>query len=258
MTSGRTPPRLSIIIPAHNEARRLPKSLCRLHEYLSNQTYSWEIIVVSNASNDGTEAVVRKMAVDIPGLQLITLTGRGKGLAVRAGALRSWGEVVFLCDADLSMPPENLAEFLSAIGIFDIVVGSREAAGSQRFDEPWRRHVMGRVFNYLVQVLAVRGISDTQCGFKAFRRTAADHLFGQQFVTGWGFDVELLFLAQKYGYTMTEIGINWYFDADSRVRPGVDTLNMVTELVMIRVRDVLRRYQPPSLPSPTSGETHAG
>jgi dolichyl-phosphate beta-glucosyltransferase len=104
---------------------------------------------------------------------------------------------------------------------------------------------MGRVFNYLVRSLAVPGIADTQAGFKAFRREAADHLFGQQFVTGWGFDVELLYLARKFGYRMTEIPIDWYFDADSRVRPGVDTLNMVTEVLMIRLRDLLRRYQPP-------------
>jgi dolichyl-phosphate beta-glucosyltransferase len=243
--SVRTPPRLSIVIPAHNEERRLPRTLERLHAYLATQTYTWEIIVVGNACTDGTERVVRSYAQTIPGLQLISLAGRGKGLAVRAGAIRSWGEVVFLCDADLSMPPETLDTFMDAIENADVVVGSREAPGARRFDEPGRRHVMGRVFNYLVRSLAVPGIADTQAGFKAFRREVADHLFGQQFVTGWGFDVELLYLARKFGYRMTEIPIDWYFDADSRVRPGVDTLNMVTEVLMIRLRDLLRRYQPP-------------
>jgi dolichyl-phosphate beta-glucosyltransferase len=249
--SVRKPPRLSIIIPAYNEAQRLPRTLERLHAYLSGQPYTWEIIVVSNASVDATEDVVRSYARSIPGLQLISLTGRGKGLAVRAGAIRSWGEVVFVCDADLSMPPESIARFMEAIESHDVVVGSREAPGARRFDEPWRRHVMGRVFNYLVRTLAVRGMADTQAGFKAFRRAAADHLFGQQFLTGWGFDVELLFLAQKFGYSMKEIPIDWYFDADSRVRPGVDTLNMVTEVLMIRLRDLLRRYRP--APSHSAG-----
>ncbi len=258
VTNGRRAPRLSIVIPAHNEVRRLPETLARLHHYLREQPYSWEIIVVSNASTDGTEALVREMAGTIPGLQLLTLTGRGKGLAVRAGAIRSWGEVVFLCDADLSMPPETLAQFLGVIETCDIVVGSREAAGATRYGEPWQRHLMGRVFNHLVQWLAVKGIKDTQCGFKAFRRTAADHLFGQQFVTGWGFDVELLYLAQKYGYRVKEIGIDWYFDADSRVRPGIDTLNMATELLMIRLRDLLRRYQPAPSRATPSVEEHVG
>jgi dolichyl-phosphate beta-glucosyltransferase len=152
------------------------------------------------------------------------------------------------------MPPDSIARFMAAIEAFDVVVGSREAAGARRYHEPPHRHVMGRIFNYLVQTLAVRGIKDTQCGFKAFRRGVADHLFGQQYITGFGFDVELLYLAQKFGYSMTEIGIDWYFDDDSRVRPGVDTLNMVTEVLMIRLRDLMRRYQPPS----RSGRSHAG
>lgn len=240
----RRPPRLSIIIPAYNEARRLPSSLCRLHEYLRGQDISWEIIVVSNGSTDGTEELVRERIPNVPGLQLMTMTGRGKGMAARAGALRSWGEVVVTCDADLSMPPENLKRFLEAIEDADVVIGSREAPGARRFDEPWKRHVMGRVFNHLVRLLAVRGIRDTQCGFKAFRRDVADHLFGQQYLTGFGFDVELLYLAQKFGYRVVELPIDWYFDADSRVQPGIDTMNMVSEVAMIRLRDLLRRYRP--------------
>ncbi|MGH2443176.1 MAG: glycosyltransferase, partial [Chloroflexota bacterium] len=232
----------------------LPDTLSRLHRYLEIQSYTWEIIVVSNASTDGTEEVVREFARSVAGVQLIALTGKGKGLAVRAGAIRSWGEVVFICDADLSMPPETLQTFLELIEHHDIVVGSREAAGAKRYDEPVKRHVMGRVFNYLVQVLAVRGIKDTQAGFKAFRRGAANHLFGQQYITGFGFDVELLYLARKFHYTIIELPIDWYFNSDSRVRPGIDTLNMVTEVIMVRIRDALRRYQPPSPATVQSGE----
>lgn len=252
--SARQPPRLSIVIPAYNEARRLPSTLSRLHAYLRDQVYSWEIIVVSNASVDGTDDLVRELTAEIPGLQLISLTGKGKGLAVRTGAIRSWGDIVFLCDADLSMPPESIAAFMDAIEHADVVVGSREAAGARRFDEPWHRHLMGRIFNRVVSLCAVRGIQDTQCGFKAFRRAAADHLFGQQFLTGFGFDVELLFLARKFGYRMVEIPIDWYFNDDSRVRPGVDTLNMVTEVFMIRLRDVLRRYRPLQPGQPSCGD----
>jgi len=228
---------------------RLPATLYRLRSYLADQAYSSEIIVVSNGSSDGTDEVVRSTIPDMPGLQLITLAGKGKGMAVRAGAVRSWGDIVFICDADLSMPPETLPQFMEAIESTDIVIGSREAPGARRFHEPWQRHLMGRIFNYLVRLLAVRGLADTQCGFKAFRREAADDLFGRQFVTGWAFDVELLYLARKFKYSIVEIPIDWYFDTDSRVKRGVDTLNMVGEVMMIRWRSLLGRYSSSRLPA---------
>jgi dolichyl-phosphate beta-glucosyltransferase len=239
---GRETPKLSIVIPALNEAERLPKTLSRLNEYLAGRTFTWEILVVSNGSTDATEDVVRAVAENMPCLRLLAIAERGKGIAVRTGALASRGEIVFTCDADLSMPPELLERFLSAADGADIVVGSREATGARRFGEPSYRHVMGRVFNYVVKLLAVRGIADTQCGFKAFRRQAAWHLFSQQTVNGFGFDVETLYLARKFGYSVDEIGIDWHFDADSRVRPGIDTLTMLSEVLMIRLRDLFGRY----------------
>lgn len=245
-------PHLSIVIPAFNEARRLPGTLRRLHAYLAIQTYTWEIIVASNGCTDHTDAVVREAARTVPHLHLLTLAERGKGLATREGAMESRGEIVFLCDADLSMPPEELAEFLEAIETVDIVAGSREAPGSHRYHEPWHRHLMGRVFNWLVQIVAVRGIQDTQCGFKAFRRTAAQELFSRQILKGFGFDVELLYLAQKLGFSVRELPIEWYFDADTRVRPGIDSLNMFGELLMLKVRDLQGRYDAPRS-SPASG-----
>lgn len=251
-----SPTFLSVVIPALNEAGRLPSTLERLYQYLSDQHYTWEIIVVSNGSTDGTEEVVREAAERIPNLDLVTLRQRGKGVASRFGALRSRGEIVFLCDADLSMPPENLARFIDTIQSVDIVVGSREAPGARRYDEPGYRHVMGRVFNTLVRLLAVPGVEDTQCGFKAFRRQAADELFDRQMITGFGFDVELLYLARKYGYRMAELGIEWHFNDDTRVRAGADTLNMLGELLMIRYRDLIGRYRR-TIPA-TEGTTRAG
>ncbi len=246
--------RLSIVIPAYNEAKRLPATLSRLRAYLGRQTYDYEIIVVSNGSADGTDLVVMQAQEDAPDLRLIVLTERGKGLAARAGALQSVGSIIFICDADLSMPPENLQRFLDAIQFADVVVGSREAPGATRYREPWQRHVMGRVFNRLVQMLAVPGIEDTQCGFKAFRRAVARDLFGQQSVTGWGFDVELLYLAGKYGYVVHELGIDWHYDADSRVRPGHDTLSMLVEIVKIRLRDAAGGYRNKGEVAPTGGD----
>lgn len=239
---GRSP-FLSVVIPAFNEEHRLEPTLRRLHEYLGSQDYSWEIVVVSNGSTDDTSGLVRRISAEMPNLQLIDLSERGKGIASRTGALHSRGDIVFLCDADLSMPPQALGAFLHAIERADVVAGSREAQGSKRYLEPWHRHFMGRVFNRLVQTIAVKGIEDTQCGFKAIRRAAANDLFSEQRLNGFAFDVELLYLAQKYGYRIEELGIEWHFDDDSRVRPGVDTLGMVKELVMIRIRDAFGVYR---------------
>lgn len=241
--AGEERPRLSVVIPAYNEARRLPATLTRLDQYLAGRDYRYEIIVVSNGSTDGTDEVVRAAAARMPSLRLIVAPGKGKGLASRVGALQSLGEVVFLCDADLSMPPHLLESFLASTADADVVIGSREALGARRFNEPWYRHLMGRVFNYLVRLIAVRGISDTQAGFKAFRRAAADALFSLQTINGWGFDVELLFLARRLGLRVAELPIDWHFDSDTRVRPGVDTLSMMSEVLMIRLRDIAGRYR---------------
>ncbi|GAC1469800.1 MAG: glycosyltransferase family 2 protein [Chloroflexota bacterium] len=237
-------PLLSIVIPAFNEAERLPVTLDRLRVYLDSQKYEWEIIVVSNGSTDCTDRVVIDYARKCTRVRLETLRERGKGRATRFGALKSAGEVVFLCDADLSMPPETIAAFLHVLREADVVAGSREGKGSRRYNEPRHRHVMGRVFNYLVQALAVPGVQDTQCGFKAFQADAARDLFEQQTLNGFGFDVELLYLARKYGYRVRELGIPWYFDADTRVRPGIDTIDMLRELLMLRFRDARGAYRP--------------
>ncbi|HZS93450.1 MAG TPA: dolichyl-phosphate beta-glucosyltransferase [Chloroflexota bacterium] len=241
---ARACPDLSIVIPAYNEAQRLPPSLWRLAAYLADAPYRFEIVVVSNGSDDGTEDVVRGLVPAIPGLRLVVETRRGKGLAVRRGIEASRGQIVLLCDADLSMPPEHISDFLASLAHVDVVVGSREAPGARRIGEPWHRHVMGRVFNALVRGLAVPGIDDTQCGFKAFRRDAAETLARRQTINGFGFDVELLYLARKYGYRMKELPITWHFDPASRVRPGIDTFHMLRELITIRLRDLRGAYGP--------------
>lgn len=202
-------------------------------------------MVAVNGSTDDTEGVVQRAALTRPNVRLVTTSVRGKGVAVKTGALQSRGEVVFICDADLSMPPATLSAFLEAINEADVVVGSREAPGAKRYNEPWKRHLMGRIFNFLVQRIAVQGIEDTQCGFKALRREAAHDLFSQQTLAGFGFDVEMLYLARKYGYRIKELGIDWYFDADTRVQPGTDTLDMLGEMLLMRLRDLQGRYRAP-------------
>src|SRR5581483_7913623 len=132
--------------------------------------------------------------------------------------------------------------FLDDLTESDIVIGSREIVGATRFDEPAHRHLMGRVFNRLVQTVLLPGIEDSQCGFKAFRRDAANDLFSRQTVTGFGSDAEILYLARKRNYRIGERGIPWYFDRDTRVRPVMDSVRMVGEIVRVRLRDLLGRY----------------
>jgi dolichyl-phosphate beta-glucosyltransferase len=237
---------LSLVIPAYNEERRLPRTLAEIRRYQARFAGQIEVVVVDDGSADGTVALVKREAARMPGLHLIERPHRGKGAAVRAGMLAARHPWIILCDADLSMPVDQLDRFIAVLdsGV-DIAVGSREADGSRRYDEPARRHVMGRVFNLLVRMLVVRGLDDTQCGFKGFRRSVARDLFSHQRLDGFGFDAEVLFLAQKRGYSMQEVPIDWHFDADSRVRPGVDTVKMTLDLLRIRYYDLRGDYHRP-------------
>ncbi|MBN1317383.1 MAG: glycosyltransferase family 2 protein [Anaerolineales bacterium] len=232
---------LSIIIPAHNEENRLPESLDKINAFLSQQTYTCEIIVVENGSSDDTIGVVERFAAEKPYIKLIVVDTRGKGLAVKSGMLAAQGDFRFICDTDLSMPIEEIAKFLPAdrgagtcLESFDVAIGSREAFGAVRYDEPWHRHFMGRVLNAIIKIFAVRGFEDTQCGFKMFSRAAAEDLFRVQTLSGIGFDIELLFVAKKRGYTILEIPINWYFNPDSRMRLVRDSLTALLEIYKIR------------------------
>jgi hypothetical protein len=167
----------------------------------------------------------------------------GKGRAVRTGMLEGRGRVVVFCDADFSMPVEELCRLYEAVESgADVAIGSREVPGARRIGEPWRRHLMGRVFNVLVRVLAVPGLEDTQCGFKAFRQVVAHDLFERQLITGWAFDVEVLFLATHRGYRVREVPITWVYDASSRVSPLRDTIAMLRELLNVRMNAWRGRY----------------
>jgi glycosyltransferase involved in cell wall biosynthesis len=230
-----TSPFLSIIIPAHNEERRLPPTLAKIDAFLAQQSYSAEVIVVENGSVDRTAAVVRDFASAHPYVSLMQEAQRGKGIAVRRGMLAARGEYRFICDADLSMPIEEVNKFLPPVlNGCAVAIGSREAPGARRYHEPAYRHLMGRVFTGIVKLLAVRGFEDTQCGFKCFRADVARDIFSVQRLNGMSFDVEALFIAQRRGYKIVEVPINWYFSAESRVRLIDDSLRMVGELIEVR------------------------
>ena len=213
----------------------MPGSLDKITAFLATQTYAYEVIIVENGSADDTVGVARRYGERFPCIRLYQETARGKGLAVRRGMLEARGRYRFICDADLSMPIEEISKFLPpALDGYDVAIASREARGAIRYDEPWYRHVIGRIFNLLIQLIAVRGFEDTQCGFKCFRDEVAEDLFNVQTLNGIGFDVELLFVAQKRGYKIIEVPIHWYYSAESRMRLVRDSLRAVAELIAIR------------------------
>ncbi|MBI4294871.1 MAG: glycosyltransferase family 2 protein [Chloroflexi bacterium] len=228
-------PFLSVVIPAYNEERRIVASLRQVLDYLAGQSYHSEVLVVDDGSSDSTAAQVAKLVAGSRILSLLREQHRGKGHAVKAGMLAARGQYRFLCDADLSMPVEQLARFLPPqLQDYDIAIGSREAAGARRIGEPRPRHLMGRVFNLMVRWLAVPGISDTQCGFKCFRDQAAQVLFPRQSLDGFGFDVEVLFLARKRRMKLVEVPIDWYYRSESKVRPFRHSLSMLNEVLRVR------------------------
>ena len=238
------PPLLSIIIPAFNEERRIVSTLERVLAYLGSQSYAAEVLVVDDGSTDATATLVRRFEGDDSTVRLLTTAHRGKGHAVRVGMLQAQGRYRFLCDADLAMPIEQVQRFLPPplTGV-DVAVGSREAPTARRFNEPPYRHLMGRVFNAIVRLLAVRGIRDTQCGFKCYRGEIVEHLFGQQRLDGFGFDVEVLFIAQRSGLRLVEVPIDWHHQPESKVRPVWDTVAMLRETVLVRWRHLRGRYR---------------
>jgi len=222
-------------VPAYNEERRLPTTLPQIIAFAESQEYAAEVLVVDNASTDRTSDVVREIAAEHPVVSLHQQPIQGKGAAVRKGIFEGRGEYLFICDADLAMPIEETNKFVPpALSDYDVAIASREAPGAVRYNEPEYRHLMGRVFNFIVRLLAVPGIQDTQCGFKCFSRQAAHDLFSIQTIDGWAFDVELLHVALRRKYRVVEVPINWYYGADSRISPIRDSLNMLREVWRIR------------------------
>ena len=239
-------PFLSVIIPAYNESGRIIATLRTLSRYLLGQPFTWEVITVDDGSEDDTAEIVKQWSAGRDRFKLERIRHAGKGAAVRHGMLVAQGEYRFMCDADLAMPIDHLSDFLRYMSEgHDIVIGSRQIAGANRYGEPQSRHLLGRAFNKLVQMLAVRGFHDTQCGFKCFSAAAADALFPIQRTTGWGFDVELLFLAKKQGLRVLEIPIDWRHDSDSRLNPASAGLNMLRDVLAVRWRSMLGGYSSP-------------
>ena len=228
---------MSIVIPAYNEGKRISDTLDTIIYYLRSKSYTWEILVVDDGSTDNTMDLLREYTRSEHRVRCIGIKHIGKGGAVRHGILESYGCYLFMCDADLSMPIETIQLFLDKISAgIDIVIGSREAAGSRRFNESSKRHIRGRVFNQLVRFLTGINIQDTQCGFKCFNKARTIRLFEKLKTNGWAFDVEILYKALNSDITVHELPIDWHHNTDSKVRNLQDSIRMLIVVVLIRLR----------------------
>lgn len=243
--SAGKPPFLSIVIPAYNEEGRLPAALSRIAEYLRTQSYPREVIVVSDGSRDGTAQAARRWRPEGFPLQVIDRKeNRGKGYTVREGAARARGDLILFSDADLSTPIEEVERFFPPLREgSEIVIGSRSLKDSNIvIRQPFHREVMGRVFNGLVRLLAVPGVADSQCGFKCFTRRAAAEIFPRCRIDGFSFDVEILFLARKFGLPVREIPVRWFNAPGSSVSPLRDSVLMLIDIFRIRAYSLGRAY----------------
>lgn len=255
---------LSIVIPAYNEAQRLPQTLTRILDYLVQQPYHAEVIVVDDGSSDETANLAERHQ----GVTVLRCDHRGKGFAVRSGALAATGDYVLLCDADLAVPIEEWERFEQHLQQgYDVVIGSREGLGAQRINEPWYRHMMGRIFNRLVRWVALKGIQDTQCGFKAMHRSIAHDLFHRVRIYGadaqpvqgaavTAYDVELLFLAQRRGYRIAEVPVLWYYGTETKVDPLRDSLRNVRDVLQVRMNAWRGRYDDSASTSSSTSKIH--
>lgn len=246
-------PYLSIVVPAYNEARRLPPTLAALADFFRGFKRGYEVVIVVEGSTDGTLEIAAGLAAQQAHFQVIDNgPQRGKGHAVRSGMLRAQGEIVFYMDADLSVPLAEVPGFLryfEEAPEVDVLVGNRQHAGSRitRRQSPLRES-MGKVFNRILQSLTLVSLRDTQCGFKAFRRTACQEIFRRQTIDGFAFDVEVLLLAGRLGFKIEDRPVEWINSPDSRVNILADSLQMLRDAWRIRrLVDRNIRHTEPSL-----------
>ena len=230
-------PQYSIVIPAYNEQARIGATLDRVMECVEARGWDAEVLVVNDGSRDQTAAIVSAMARRYSTLQLIeNPSNRGKGYSVRNGILRARGEIVMFTDADLSAPIEEAERLFAAIAAgADVAIGSRWLDRSrQTLRQPFYRRFLGRCFNGLTRLVMHLPLADTQCGFKAFRRAAAQKIFIRQRIERWGFDPEILYIALRLGMQVREVAVTWGHDDRSRISYVKDGMKMLEDLLRVR------------------------
>jgi dolichyl-phosphate beta-glucosyltransferase len=246
----RTHPDLTIVIPAYNEEARLEPTLRAYLDHCHATRRSAELIVVDDGSRDGTSQVVEALTDEYPELRLIRLAeNRGKGFAVRSGVVNARGRLILFADADGATPLGELDRLEGAIAAgADVAIGSRalDGTGVQVTARLYRRFI-GRAFHLLVESLTVRGIKDTQCGFKLFREPVAHELFARMRMNGFSFDVEVLMMAQRHGYRIAEVPVNWTHQPGSKVNLVLDSARMARDMFIIRGRYMRGEYNRPHM-----------
>lgn len=246
-------PHLSVIVPAYNEEPNFQKgSLDEVPKYLQKRDYSYEILIVDDGSEDKTAELAEDFAKKYKNVRVVKNPHQGKAETVKTGVAEAQGELILFTDFDQATPISEVEKLLGHFPQFDIVIGSRQLPGAKREKEPFHRHLMGLVFNLVVQTIAVRGIWDTQAGFKCFKAEAAKKLFGELKVYGTGkkvqgalvtaFDVELLFIAKKRGYKIKEVPIIWHHEPTTRVNPLKDSVRMFRDVLKVRLNDIKGVY----------------
>lgn len=228
---------LSVVVPCFNEAVRLPGSLEQVAAYLEMQGAAFELLLVDDGSRDRTPQLIREAASASEHVQAVLLAAnRGKGRAVAEGVARSRGGMVLISDADFSAPIEEMPRLEAAIAAgADVAVGSRAKRGAREVDQPLHRRLMGKTFNLLVQGLLLPGIWDTQCGFKLFRGDVARELFGRLRTDGFAYDVEILVLARRSGYRISEVPVRWINSSTTRVQTVRHSREMLSDVLHIRL-----------------------
>lgn len=236
-------PDITIVIPAYNESRRLPKTLELIFEYFQGKESAYEIIVVSDGSSDETVAVANKYTEQHPVTVVEKVINQGKGAAVRTGVHAAKGKTILITDADSSTPIEELEKLQQDIDRYDVVIGSRHVPDSKiHVTQPFHRVVLSRASNLLIRALLCPGIYDTQCGFKLFRQKAAKDIFEQVTLNRFGFDFESIMIAQRMGYRVRERGVDWYNDTDTKVRAGKEAVRTLADLLRVKWRMLTGQY----------------
>ncbi|MGH9384296.1 MAG: dolichyl-phosphate beta-glucosyltransferase [Vicinamibacterales bacterium] len=232
-------PVLTLVIPAYNEAGRIGETVTRVTDYLDRQPYTWELIVVIDGGTAEAAVEARRAAESRTNVRVLeNEVNRGKGYSVRRGFSEARGNRLVFIDADLSLPIEGLAPMMARFDAgADVVIGSRAVPGASELGTPPAlRLKMSRMFNRLVQLVALPGLNDTQCGFKGFAATAAKTIFASQTIDRFGFDVEALFLARKHGFRIDELPVTCTYHRGSSVRRMRDVVNMLSDISRVRWR----------------------
>lgn len=239
--------KISVIVPTYNEEALIQDTIQQTAAFLQEKYDSYEIIIADDGSFDSTLSIVRSLARKNAHIKVLTSNQNyGKGYAVRRGMLLAQGDYALFMDADLSTPLDEISNLLDGMNRnnADIGIGSR-ALKESRLIKPQRglRQTMGRIFNFLFQMILVRGIEDSQCGFKCFRKEICKTVFAKTFIRGFCFDAEILFIAKKKGFSIFELPIKWINCEDSRVNIISGSVNMLVDIFNIRLNDVFGRYQ---------------